>query len=166
MGLLLLVLAGCGSGIDGDQGAPGPSSEPNEQEAALEYSRCMRENGVPDFPDPEPGENGEARLSTPEGADKEAMDAANAECKRLLPNGGEPREMDPEDIVKQRAFARCMRENGLPDFPDPKPDGGIAVEGGPNLDPLSEEFKAAEQKCAKHLPDGGRGATTDHEDGE
>ena len=52
-------------------------------------------------------------------------------------------------------------ENGVPKFPDPSPEGGIAIEGGPGLDPTSDEFKAAEKKCSQHLPDGGRGGSLD-----
>jgi hypothetical protein len=171
LGLLLLALAGCGTSADADRPASDDGDRPtsekqNEQQAVLEYARCMRENGVPDFPDPEWSANGEAKMATPEGVDKETLDAAHTECKRLMPNGGEPREMDPELTAKLRAFSKCMRENGVPGFPDPRPGGGIAVEAGPDLDPNSAEYKAAEEKCNKILPDGGRGGSTDQENGE
>ncbi|HYN96725.1 MAG TPA: hypothetical protein VES42_23035, partial [Pilimelia sp.] len=39
------------------------------------------------------------------------------------------------DVAALTAFARCMRGKGVPDFPDPRPDGrfpiaGTSVEGG------------------------------------
>src|SRR5262245_59487449 len=40
------------------------------------------------------------------------------------------------------AYARCMRENGMPDFPDPEPGGGLALPEG--VDPNSKEFKEVE----------------------
>src|SRR5579859_2551434 len=32
-----------------------PATPPDIREAALAFSRCMRANGVPNFPDPQPG---------------------------------------------------------------------------------------------------------------
>lgn len=171
--LLLVALAGCGTAPDGDQvasaGGPASSTAPapdqrGEHDAVLEYAACMRDNGVPDFPDPELGDNGEAQLGLPDGIDPAAVEAADRECKHLMPNGGEPKPLDPEVAAKVRAYAKCMRDNGIAKFPDPGPDGGIQIEGGPGLDPMSEEFKAAEEKCRTELPDGGRGAST-HQEG-
>src|SRR6266508_2903340 len=34
-------------------------------------------------------------------------------------------EVDPEDAG--RLYAQCMRDNGLPDFPDPNADGSFAL---------------------------------------
>jgi hypothetical protein len=171
LGPLLLALAGCGASADGDgvATAGGPASstatsgENSERESVLAYSECMRDNGIPDFPDPEFGDDGEARLSAPEGMDRATVEAADKKCKRLLPNGGQPVPPDPEMIAKTRAYAKCMRDNGLPSFPDPGADGGIQIEGGPGLDPASQEFKAAEEKCRVHLPDGGKGGSTNQE---
>ena len=48
------------------------------------------------------------------------------------------------------AFARCMRSNGVPTFPDPR-GGGFQVSG---LDRSSPAFNAAQVKCQKFLPAG------------
>ena len=56
--------------------------------------------------------------------DKEKVDAAMEECRPLLPNGGETKPLTPEQLERQRELAKCMRENGVPDFPDPDPNGG------------------------------------------
>ncbi len=45
------------------------------------------------------------------------------------------------------AFAECMRANGVPNFPDPEPGGGVALPAGTN--PSSPAFKAAQAKCQK-----------------
>jgi hypothetical protein len=52
------------------------------------------------------------------------------------------------------AFSDCMRSNGVPNFPDPKPGGGFEfpVSGG-NL--ASPAFRSAQAKCRKVLPGGG-----------
>lgn len=63
---------------------------------ALEHARCMRENGV-DFPDPQFGEGGEARIEigpgNGSGVDPRspAFQAAQEQCEKLLgggPGGG------------------------------------------------------------------------------
>jgi len=57
--------------------------------APLAFSRCMRANGVPNFPDPQPGRG----LVFSAGAINPAalaVTAARAKCNRLLPAGGPP----------------------------------------------------------------------------
>ena len=41
-----------GPGATGVHGQP--RGAPEQQEAALKFAQCMRDNGVPDFPDPAP----------------------------------------------------------------------------------------------------------------
>lgn len=48
------------------------------------------------------------------------------------------------------AFARCMQDNGIPDFPDPK-DSGINL-SGTGIDRNAPEFKAAQAACESLLP--------------
>jgi hypothetical protein len=55
---------------------------------------------------------------------------------------------DQEHMLR---FAQCMRDNGLPDFQDPK-DGNIGVPNG--ADP--QKVDAAMQKCRPLLPNGGQ----------
>ncbi|MGA7704326.1 MAG: hypothetical protein WB998_05460 [Solirubrobacteraceae bacterium] len=53
------------------------------------------------------------------------------------------------------AFAGCMRANGVPHFPDPKPGGGgFIFHAGAGADPSSPAFEAAQAKCKKFLPAG------------
>jgi hypothetical protein len=133
--------------------APAPGSD-DEKEQMLKYSQCMRENGVPEFPDPKFEDGGGIGISVPQGADRSKVDAANAKCKTYMPNGGEPPKLDPERLEQLRAYAKCMRENGLPDFPDPS-DQGIQIQGGsnnPDYEPDSPKWKAAEAKCKQYAP--------------
>ncbi len=148
--------------------SPTSSAAPEDdgKEQALAYSRCMRENGVPEFPDPEFSDGGGVQLSLPEGVDKAAVEAAQEKCKQHLPNGGEPPEADPERAAQALEYSQCMRENGVPKFPDPDASGGIAIEGGPGLDPMSEEFKAAEAKCEELMPGGPGGERSTSGEGE
>lgn len=159
--LLALALAGCAQSGPGDgvatAGGPGTSATTSastgpDPDGPFKYSKCVRENGVPDFPDPKTDGGGGFSLAVPEGVDKSKVDAAHEKCKHLMPNGGEPQKASPEAIEEGRRMAQCMRENGFPDFPDPDANGGIAIQGGPGLDPKDPKFQEAEKKCA---PQGG-----------
>jgi hypothetical protein len=46
------------------------------------------------------------------------------------------------------AFAKCMRENGVPSFPDPGTDGAVVNKDKAN----TPEFKKAEEVCKKRQP--------------
>ena len=54
------------------------------------------------------------------------------------------------DAEGMRAFSQCMRDNGVPDFPDPK-DGGVSLAGS-GVDVDSPAFKAAEKACESAFP--------------
>lgn len=61
------------------------------------------------------------------------------------------------------AYAKCMRANGVPAFPDPSSEGGFTFRAGGGVDPGSPAFRAAQQKCAKLMPLGGLSpGTTTH----
>lgn len=172
--LLALTLAGCGTADDGDgvatadgRGKASSSATADgltDRERVLKFAKCMRENGVPDFPDPEIDEEGRTQMKMGEGGTpREKVDAAMQKCKKHLPNGGEPPKPDPEQLEKLRKYAKCMRENGVPDFPDPDPDGGLRIDGDKlDIKPDDPRFQAAEKACAKYGPDGRR---TERRDG-
>jgi hypothetical protein len=45
-------------------------------------------------------------------------------------------------------FARCMRENGVPDYPDPDPNAGVRIFGPDSkLDPNDPKIQAAVESC-------------------
>jgi hypothetical protein len=162
--LLALAAAGCGGADANDDGiaSAGGTAKPSSsasaasgsnQDRIFQYAQCMRDNGVPDFPDPEV-EGGAVRMRMPEGVDRQKVDAAQEKCKQYLPNGGEqngpPNPQMREQMLK---LAQCMRENGVPNFPDPSDDGGVRIDIGKlGVDPESETFKSAQQKCQKYQP--------------
>jgi hypothetical protein len=158
-----LAFAGCGGDGDGGGGvasaggdasaAPGasPSASKDNYQAMLEFTECMRGEGV-EMPDPEPGAGVQLRF---QGSDPKKVEAAMAKCRHLMPNGGELQKADPERIEKARQYSKCMRDNGVPKFPDPDPEtGGIMMRAGPDsgLNPNSPEFQAAQKACEKLRP--------------
>jgi hypothetical protein len=167
--LLVLPVAGCG-GADGNDGvatagatasatSSANSNGLSSQESALKFGQCMRDNGVPNFPDPEFSDGGGMSINVPDGSDPQKVDAAMKLCKQYLPNGGEPPKADPQAAERNRKFAKCMRDNGLANFPDPGADGGIQMNGNdPEMNPDSPKFQAAQKACAQYQPQGGAGS--------
>lgn len=160
--VLALAVAGCGGDSDGGGvasaggatgGAPGasPSASKDNYTAMLEFTECMRGEGI-EMPDPEPGAGVQLRF---QGGDPKKTEAAMAKCRHLMPNGGEMAKADPERIEKARQYSKCMRDNGVPAFPDPDPEtGGIMMRAGPDsgLNPDDPKFQAAQKTCEKLRP--------------
>jgi hypothetical protein len=82
----------------------------------------MRANGVPDFPDPNPG--GNFQVSAAINPSSPAVAAAQAKCQRLmgggLPSPGTTSHPSEQSLVKLREIAVCMRAHRISDFPDPR----------------------------------------------
>jgi hypothetical protein len=90
----------------------------------LAFSKCMRANGVSDFPDPAPG--GGPGFNIPAGIDQyaPAFHAAQETCQKLIVGGDTPGNGAPpseETLTKLRTIAKCMRRHGISRFPDPRP---------------------------------------------
>jgi hypothetical protein len=183
LGLLLVVtVAGCGKrssvpGVvtahSGAAASASATSTLSQQEKALKFAQCMRDNGVPNFKDPKVDENGGIGIDAPDGADPAKIDAAMQKCRQYLPGGGQPQKADPQVTEQLRKYAQCMRDNGFPTFPDPNADGGLAIDpsklgitGKPEDDP---KYRAADQKCQQYKPTpppgGGGGGTTTNTEG-
>lgn len=125
----LLAVAGCGASTHQPTGTKAQGASPTSPTAggsgALAFARCMRANGVPDFPDPSPG--GGLLFKLPPGLNPAApaVRAAQAKCRKVLPNGGPPApgaQTHPsvQTVTKLLRIARCMRQHGVPQFPDPQ----------------------------------------------
>jgi hypothetical protein len=154
--VLMLAVAACGASKDSDiptangkgaapSGGTSLSSE-EQKERRLKFTQCMREQGV-DMPDPEKGEFGQ----DVGGVSKEKMNAATEACRQYLPTDEELSQPSAEDVETLRKFAQCIREHGVPNFPDPGPDGGLNI-GGTGIDPKDPKVKAAEEACKDLRP--------------
>lgn len=162
--LLLLAVTGCaartadGDGVATAQDATvAPSKTPDrkqrDEDAPLKFAQCMREQGLTWFPDPD--SNGRTVIKTPKGLDPKKFDAAREACKEFAPDGGDPGEIDPAMLEMARKMAKCMRENGVPDFPDPQPNGSIQLDRGKiGSGPGDAAFEKAQEKCSQFLPEG------------
>jgi hypothetical protein len=133
---LVLALGGCTGRHSPDVATAGqstPAAGPSTTASAdgtVERERkliaCMRAHGI-DIPDPQPGDEPGSAIrhqldDLGKGTDP-AFQAALDQCQPPPSAGAKPT-ADPETIAKRRGFAKCMREHGLPDFPDPDPITG------------------------------------------
>jgi hypothetical protein len=94
------------------------------REKAVKFSECLRANGVGDFPDPNAsGEFPSYGVSVTAAVWTKAV----AACKSLQPPGSLNAHLTPTQFSAALEFAQCVREHGVPDFPDP-------VNGQPLID--------------------------------
>jgi len=126
----LVLLTACG----GPPPPAGAGASPTP--AAVGYSQCMRSHGLPGFPDP--ASNGALPKTSAEqlGVSNSRFQAAQRACQPLLPNAASLQQQAqqclsadtcPPAVVQQmltadRAFARCVRSHGVPNWPDPTLD--------------------------------------------
>ncbi|MFK3983523.1 hypothetical protein ACI2K4_24455 [Micromonospora sp. NPDC050397] len=148
--LLVVTAAGCAEEPDRGVATAQTSSTPNQEVTAapagnaggldrsLAFVRCMREAGVQvDDPDP----NGVWVMKPGDKTDPE-FPAASEKCKDLFPQPGGATAISPEQLETMRRYAQCMRDNGVPDFADPGPQGFVT----PPKDPAAAE--RAQKQCA------------------
>jgi hypothetical protein len=169
VGLAALLLVGACGGVAADDGGlatlesgdsdettttTAATSEADAEEAALEFSQCMRDNGVPEFPDPSFTENGGGIIvGGPDGEgpgfdpESEAVQAAFEACSEVLegaafgPGGGN---FDPTELQDNLlAMAECLRDQGL-DVDDPDLSNFGPAAGGPPPDTADSDSEAGE----------------------
>jgi hypothetical protein len=153
---LTLVVTACGGGGGGNSAA---DRESEAREAQLKYAQCMREHGI-DMPDPtfEGGGGSLQRGPDPEDLKRPKGREAEQACKKYLEDIEAP-ELSEEEQQEFReaalANARCMREHGIENFPDPtfNKDGAaeIRIDQG-RIDPEDTDFKEAQEACKDTLP--------------
>jgi hypothetical protein len=132
VGLLLLAgLAGC-SARGGSPAATGTAGPQDVAAIAREWVRCVRANGAQNLPDPQIDSDGRPHFpeGTPEPPDR-ALRACQPIVERLPPaaRGDDERTRPPAGMQLLLGFARCMRDHGLTDFPDPRADGVFPLVG-------------------------------------
>lgn len=85
----------------------------------LVYARCMRANGVHNFPDPSSANSAAFQVS-PAVASSPTFNAANARCQRYLGAQADfQTNPSKQTMAKLLRIATCMRAHGIHQFPDP-----------------------------------------------
>ena len=153
--VIVALISGCGSSTPAEigTGSGGGGNTLANAQKAVKFAGCMRRNGVSQFPDP--GASGKLTIdavangssldtSTP------AFTQAIGACKGLEPAGFMGSKRSSQQQQAALRFAQCIRTNGVPDFPDPTPNGPLV---DTNRIPSAAEpggmssLHAAMQKC-------------------
>jgi hypothetical protein len=134
----------------------------------------MRSQGVPNFPDP--GSDGQLPKADAKqlGVSGSQLQATRQACQHLLPNTGReisagsiqqcmmaddcPRSLVQHVLNEERVFARCMRSDAVPNWPDPTIDSqgrpvfaiSISKDG---FNPYSPQIWAKGNHCSHLMPD-------------
>ena len=172
--LISLISAGCGSNAPSETGTAsstgtgtatstgtagtGANKNATDQDKAVRFAECIRDHGVPHFPDPDAKGDFVFGIDVSPAVWQKAVNA----CKDLEPPGALSGKRSPKQQSDALRFAECVRKNGVKDFPDP-------VNGEPLIDttriPSSNRpggmtiLNAATHKCGSvlKLAAGGQG---------
>lgn len=116
----------------------------------------MRAHGYPNFPDP-------VELNGTWGFPASAPNPQQrpAACERFVGQAkGDDGGASAADMAKLRSFAQCMRREGLPDWPDPDPEGAFPLptrlQGTSGKRLVAPHARA----CQRYIPEGMGGKLT------
>jgi hypothetical protein len=121
--LAALALIGAGCGSNTPAATPTPTRTAGAQAKAVKFAECIREHGVPHFPDP----NAKGEYVFGIDVSPAVWGKAVAACKALEPPGALSGKRSPKQQSDALRFAGCVRKHGVKDFPDP-------VNGDPLID--------------------------------
>jgi hypothetical protein len=161
---VVLLLSACGSSRSTTASQAAVSTQ---QQRGIEFADCVRNHGVPNFPDPTSDSGGGLRIQQSKTAGSgasmsvngvpvsaPAFQGAQKACQKDLPS---PRPVTAVQLasIRQSALkmAACMRSHDVPNFPDPTvqagPGGsvGIRLNAAGGVDPSSPAFQNAQKLC-------------------
>jgi hypothetical protein len=165
----LFALAGCGGGdaedpqvatLATDSPAATATGRPDVVAEYIETKRawvaCLRDRGI-EVTDPDAKGRVEFVGDTRKLKADPAFAAAQKACNHL--SRPVPKELEERPVVtaeekeQRRRYAKCMRENGAPDFPDPGPDGYYPepADGSPGWDQAAPGAIRAGRICEKEI---------------
>jgi hypothetical protein len=120
-----------------------------------EWASCMRSHGDPGQVDPTVDANKVIQITLGAGYNGQGLRGESGACGTYLSaaqtalGGGTPPGSSSSEATGLK-FARCMRANGVPDYPDPTGNNQTAhATGGSDFNPNDPTFVAASTLCAK-----------------
>ena len=116
---------------------------------ALAFARCLRANGLPNWPDPlSNGAFDKSKLQATGYSTTQVRAVEDGPCKSLLPTTA-PSTPNSQTITTQQQqdyvnAVACMRSHGYSNFPDPTFSGGhVTLTPPPGVDTNSTQFTSA-----------------------
>jgi hypothetical protein len=160
VGVLLVGLAGCVAS-NGSAAVTATTVQPDAAAVLREFVQCARDNGMPNLPDLRLDANGQ--IEVPAGLPDPPPSVERA-CRAIFerlpasaredPGGDGDTARPPTDIAALMRFAQCMREHGMPEWPDPKADGTFPFRGTVlEREGKSPRMVAAGRACRQLNPD-------------
>jgi hypothetical protein len=125
------------------------------------FAQCARQNGKPNFPDPIFNRDG--ALDFPNAAKGDFEDLVvnpSSPCRKIMRQiyvvGAPPpaRLPSPALFALLQQYARCQREHGVPEYPDPERDGSDPFAGTDlnfilNFGPVPQRMIDARNACTR-----------------
>jgi hypothetical protein len=150
---LSLIASACGGSTGNHAAELGATTPAANAERMLAFSRCVREHGVTNYPDPDgngnlPASGKQIARSSPQ------YPAAENACMHILQTGSATETAgDKQKLAFALKVARCMRSRGYPTYPDPSPSVSSQGSGtrfaGTGIDTRSPRFQTTETACEK-----------------
>jgi hypothetical protein len=145
------MLAGCGSGASsGAAGATAQSSTtPDTTTEAI--VQCYRSHGDPSFPDPvyDPSDG---RWHFDAMSPGSAPESTQQACRHLFPSVSASPPVPLAQFQQLVRLAQCIRQHGVPNWPDPDPDGSFPL---PSSIQKGHVTSVAMTACQRYMPTGG-----------
>jgi hypothetical protein len=148
LGLALNACGSSGHPAGDSAGHPQSDSHRSETEAVV---ACYRAHGDPGFPDPvyDPSD-GRWHFAVSPGTAPESTQQA---CQHLFPASTASPPVPQAQFQALVRLAECLRQHGLPTWPDPRPDGAFPISSSvPVKSPAGQNSMNA---CRKFIPSGG-----------
>lgn len=142
------ALAGC-SAAGGATSAAATSRTPDDETMAI--VTCYRTHGDPSFPDPvyDPGDGRWHFAISPGTAPASTQQA----CQHLFPSANASPPVPQAQFQQLVRYAQCLRQHGVPNWPDPDPDGSFPLPS--SIHQKDAANRAAGAACQRYLPSSG-----------
>jgi hypothetical protein len=153
--VLALSLVGCdrgnGPGVataGGTRSANPSAPAADKADRARQFAQCLRDHGI-DVDDPD----AEGTVKAGAEVDKRTLGAAYEACRDFAPAKAEKgHDLTPAELDQLRRFAQCLRDHGVPDWPDPGPDGDFGNDPAVVNAKNSPHMRSAMEACQSLLP--------------
>ena len=146
-----MLLVGCGGGgaAGGSATAQAASGTPDDETMAI--VTCYRTHGDPSFPDPvyDPNDGRWHFAVSPGSAPASTQQA----CQHLFPSNNASPPVPQAQFQQLVRWAECIRQHGVPNWPDPDPDGSFPLPS--SINPKDTANRAAGTACQRYLPSSG-----------
>lgn len=153
----LMALAACTSTTATENTTTPPSAASDATGVWREFVSCARTNGEAQWPDAVINDQNQATF--PDYDSKTGFSKVRQACGRILdrlPPQTNPFEeqLTPSQVEAMRRYVQCLHQNGMPDVPEPGPNGEFTQPQKYATDPAYRDIvNAARTACDQILLD-------------